>query len=230
MGATPTLAQTDVQESKKYDLIITPRFNSAGHFPFTGALLNKNLNFDFNIYYERNKYGFFIFQSFDLEDRHSYVNYLQPGVFRKFNVSPTVQFGLYFGYIFSQTTGFRDGDSDYYTALTTSWDITEKIRLENTALFFDLTIQSKMANRLLLKYTLKNFRFDAYMWNRIILEDGNHSVSGSLAVNFPLIHLSDRVGIQTTASYQGYITENKPVWARRSGLLFSVAFPITLNP
>lgn len=162
-------AFSNAQERKKRTdslsssvLIITPRFNSAGHFPFTGSLLNNNLNFDLNIFYEHKRNGFFLFKSFDLVDAHSGVNYFQPGIFRKFEFGKMLQMRAFFGYLFSQTQEFRDKDSDYYTAATIYWTIHDNLKIENTALFFDLTQSEKLANRLLISYFWKGFKMDLY--------------------------------------------------------------------
>jgi hypothetical protein len=208
--------------------IITPRFNSAGHFPFTGALINKNVIFDLNVFFEYKNYGFFIFKSWDLEDRHSIANYLQPGVFRRFALSDKFFVRIFFGYVFSQTSGFRDAESDYYTAAVGYWTINDYLKLENTALFFDLRQSAKLANRLLLTWQIKSFKIDFYLWQRYVFEDGTHPTSGSVAVNFPRINLSGSLAIQTTFSYQGYLTGSKPGFARRDGFLFLIAFPINV--
>lgn len=207
---------------------VTPRFNSSGHFPYSGALINRNVNFDVNVYYENRGYGFFVFKSWDLEDRHSIVNYLQPGIFKKVKFSPSFQLGLFFGYLFSQTIGFRDGDSDYYTAAVAYWTLAENLKLENTALFFDLTQSSKLSNRFLLSWTIKSFRIDIYAWHRWVFDEGSHATSASLAVNFPRMKLSEVFSVQATASYQGYLTAAKPDYAMRDGFLLSIAFPVDI--
>lgn len=208
---------------------VTPRFNSSGHFPYSGALINRNINFDVNLYYENRGYGFFVFKSWDLEDRHSIVNYLQPGIFKKIKFSPSFQLGVFFGYLFSQTTGFRDEDSDYYTAAVAYWMLTENLKLENTALFFDLTQSSKLANRFLLSWTIKSFRIDIYAWHRWVFEGAAHATSASLAVNLPRIRISEALSVQTTASYQGYLSEAKPDYAMRDGFLLTIGFPIEMR-
>jgi len=121
--------------------------------------------------------AFFLFKSFDLADAHSGVNYFQPGIFRKFELSSKVQMRAFFGYLFSQTSGFRDKDSDFYTAATTYWAIHPSLKVENTALFFDLAQSSKLANRLLLSYLWKGFKFDLFVWHRWELESQFHATS-----------------------------------------------------
>ncbi len=210
--------------------VITPRINSAGHFPFSGALINHNINFDINIYYQRGMTGFFLFKSVDLRDPHSIVNYFQPGVFQKFDLSKKVNTGLFAGYIFSQTTGFSDHDSDFFVADVTTWTPNEKVRVENTALFFNLTkpeLSTTLANRLLVNYFLREWKFDVYIWERIEFGNNFFATSASFAVNFPKIRLTDAIYILNTLSYQGYITDAKPDWAMRDGFLYSLSFPIS---
>jgi hypothetical protein len=211
----------------KRTFVITPRFNSAGFFPFSGALINDHINFDLNIFYENKGYGFFLFKSVDLADAHSIVNYLQPGVFKKINISSTLYLRAFVGYVFSQTTEFRDKDSDYFASLAGYWAISEKLKVENTALFFDLGQSAKLANRLLVTYQLEKFRFDFYVWQRIVFDNNQYATSASLAINLPKIKLTEGWHIQNTISYQGYLTEMKPDWAMRQGFLLSVAFPIS---
>jgi hypothetical protein len=224
------LAQTSKSRdsTSRRTLIITPRINSAGHFPFSGALLNKNINFDLNIFYEHKHYGFFIFQSVDLEDKKSFVNYLQPGVFRKFKLSESVQVRLFAGYVFSQTDGFRDNDSDYFTAPVIYWTIHPNLKFESTSLFFDFNHSTKLANRFLMTYTIRNFRFDFFVWHRAVFEKNTHALSTSLALYPPKTKIAGNLYIQTSISYIGYLTDTKPDFARRDGFLFSVAFPLTL--
>jgi hypothetical protein len=210
-------------------LLITPRFNSSGYFPFTGAMLNHNLNFDINIFYEHKGNGFFVFKSADLQDKHSYINYLQPGVFRKFQFAPKFQLGIFFGYLFSQTTGFHDKDSDIYSAAVAYWTISDRLKLENTMLFFDLTQSGKMANRLLISYGLSNFKFDFYLWHRWVFDESSHATSISLALTAPPVKVTKSLEIKSTISYMGYISEEKPDYALPGGFLVSVAFPLTLT-
>jgi predicted glycosyltransferase involved in capsule biosynthesis len=212
----------------KRTFIITPRINSAGHFPFSGALLNKNANFDLNIFYENKGYGFFIFQSFDLEDKRSFVNYLQPGIFKKFILAKDVQLRLFAGYVFSQTNGFRDEDSDYFTAAVVYWTIQPNLKFESTSLFFDFNHSTKLANRFLMSYSLKGFRFDGYVWYRAVFEQNTHALSASLALHPPKAKIVGNLYIQTSISYIGYLTDTKPSFALRDGFLFSVAFPLSL--
>jgi hypothetical protein len=195
-------------DSLERDLVITPRVNSAGHFPFTGALLNRHVNFDVNIFYERRKVGFFLFQSVDPINRRSYVNYFQPGVFKRFDFTPNFRIRVFYGYIFSQTIGFRDKDSDHYAATTGYWNF-GKWGIENTALFFDLTLSAKLANRLFINYTWEKFRFDAYVWHRWAFANGFHSTSAAVAINFPKINLGKKTAITTGVNFQGAFVKTK---------------------
>src|SRR5271155_3728716 len=83
-------AQLKTDPVKPYTLIISPRINSAGYFPFTGAVLNHNVNFDFTVVFEKADRGFVLFQSFDLQNKNSPINYFQPCVFEKFPVGSSL--------------------------------------------------------------------------------------------------------------------------------------------
>jgi hypothetical protein len=211
-------------------LQILPRFHTAGYFPFTGALLNRNPVADVNIFYERKALGFFLFQSLDLKDRHSYANYFQPGVFATLKLHRAFKVRGFFGYIFSQTRGFRDADSDYYAATTLYWDPTEHISIQNTVLFYDYNIQRKLANRLLVSWQYPKFKVDLFVWNRLEFAEKRQAISASLAVTFPVIKLSDKTSIHITSAYMRYLTSYKPGFALDDGLIFTVAVPVNIRP
>jgi hypothetical protein len=210
-------------------ILLNPRIHSSGYFPFTGAILNRNPVFDVNLFYEKKAFGFFVFQSFDLADRHSYVNYLQPGVFATLRFHSQVRVRAFFGYIFSQAQSFRDPDSDYYAALQLNWQLLPNFRLENTLLYYDYTTNKKVANRLLLEWAPWRIRISGFLWHRNVIEEGTSSVSGAVAVTFPIIRLSSRANVEVTATYMGYLTESKPDYALNDGAFVTVAVPMKLG-
>ena len=228
--AGPALAQRHKRDTvPEVTFVITPRLNSTGHFPFTGSYINKNVNADINIFYERNTVGFFLFKSQDLEERHSIVNYLQPGIFKKVEITPSFKLRFYVGYLFAQTAGFHDDDSDYYAAVMAYWSPGSNVQLEYTALYFDLSKDEKLANRIVFSYLEHGFKFDALVWHRLVFGDGSSSISAALSVNFPQIRFSDKVSVQSTVSYLTYLTDAKPAYAMRRGVLFSISFPIAVK-
>ncbi len=210
---------------KKATLVVTPRINSTGHFPFTGALINHHINADINIFYERQALGFFLFKSQDLREP-SIVNYLQPGLFATARLNPTLRARVFIGYLLSQAEGFHDDDSDYYTALALYWELMPAIRVENTALLYDMEQQMKLANRTVITWQARKFKVDFYVWHRIVLEGNNHATSAMLAFTFPQFKISESTSLIFTSSYQRYLSSNRPGFALKDGFLFSVALPI----
>lgn len=209
-------------------LQVLPRLHSAGYFPFTGALLNHSPVFDVNVFYEKKSLGFFLFQSIDLKDRHSYANYLQPGLFATWRMHPKFKVRGFFGYIFSQAQGFRDGDSDYYAATTLYWDPAPHLSVQHTALFFDYNIKRKLANRLLISVYYPKFRVDLFVWHRSVLEDKLNAVSASLAATYS-IKLGKKISLQLTAAYMRYLTAYKPAFALDDGFIFTLGVPIDIK-
>lgn len=222
--------QTKDDSVNHYTLIFSPRLNSAGYFPFTGALLNHNTNFDFTVAFEKNNYGFFLFQSFDLEDKRSYINYFQPAVLKKITVGKSLKIGVYAGYLFSQTNSFCDkGESDYFGALSQHWDVNKTLRLENTMLFGDLTLQPKLVNRLMLIYKIRKIKLDFYLHERALFQVKDLSTSAAIAVELPELKIADKLSAQVTITYQRYLTKHRPEYALKDGFLFSLAFPINIS-
>src|SRR6478736_9479617 len=91
------------KDSTRYSsLFVNPRLNSAGYFPFTGALLNHNTNFDVNIVYQNKWFGYLLFKSVDLEEKESPINYLQTALFKNISINKKVSLRAFFGYLFAQ--------------------------------------------------------------------------------------------------------------------------------
>lgn len=208
--------------------MINPRLHSGGYFPFSGALLNHNPVADVNFFYSGKRFGAFLFQSVDLADRSSYVNYMQPGIFVNFEPGTHVRLRGFFGYIFSQTQGFCDPESDYYVAGQLNWQLPNGLRIENTLLFYDYTYNKKLANRFLLEWADEKVRVSVYLWHRIVIDEQFNTASASVALTFPIIKLSKKANLEFTSAYLGYLTENKPDFALRDGFLFTLAVPLSI--
>lgn len=219
--------EQSTDSTKKSTIVITPRLNSTGHFPFTGSLLNRHFNADINIFYERKALGFFLFKSQDLQEK-SYVNYLQPGLFVTTNLIQSLRARVFVGYLFSQAESFRDSDSDYYTALSFYWNVAPRIRVENTSLFYDLEQQVKLANRLVASWESKYIKMDLYLWHRVVIEENNHATSAMLSLTLREIKINNSTSLLFSSSYQRYLTANRPGFALKDGFLFSLSMPIAL--
>ena len=214
------------RDSTRSNWAIIPRMHSAGYFPFTGALLNHNPVADVNVFFERKSWGFFVFQSVDLKDGQSYANYLQPGLFATKMLRPNMRLRAFVGYVFGQTTGFCDDDSDYYVAGQLNWTMPGNFRVENTLLFYDLTIGKKLANRFLVEWSPGKFRAGLYVWQRTELEKQFNSTSAALTVTFPIIKVTQKFSIEFSSSYMGYLSESKPSYALQRGAFFTLAVPL----
>lgn len=217
------------EPAERGTLTIQPRIHTSGSLPFTGALLNFNPVADVNVWYEDDRFGFFLFQSVDLADRRSYANYFQPGVFASFRVKPTLSIRGMFGYLFSQTQGFRDPDSDYYALAMVNWGPSKHLRLENTLQFYDYSHDKKLSYRLLLERSSRKFRTGLYLWQRVVLTERFSSTSAAVFFTFPIIQLGGNTNLELTSSYMGYLSAAKPDFALQNGLLFTVAVPIRLK-
>lgn len=224
-----TMAGVPEDSTARGELDINPRLNSAGYFPYTGAVLNHHINADVNFFYQKRHFGGFVFKSQDLVDPRTYINYLQPGIFVNVHAGHLLRGRVVAGYIFNQTTHFRDYDSDVYAAGVLYWQISEHLRIENTALFFDCTIENKLANRLLMSWKQRRARVDAYLWHRQVFRTGEHSDSFSAAVTFPIIAMSKTTNLELTTSWITYLTNDRPGYALKQGFVFTLAVPMQFD-
>jgi hypothetical protein len=225
-------AQNKMTETPPKDFILTSKIHSTGHFPYSGSLLNSHLNMDFNLYYNKNNNGFFVFKAVDLEDFASDVNYTQVGGFRQFHVSKKITLTPYVGYIFLQTKGFLDKGSDVFVAFSPTYQ-TDKWKIENTTLIqnvLDPNYASTMTNRLEIKYFMKPFNLSWFIWhNTAFIESPKQTLSTALIFQFPKVELGRNMPMQTSLMLQTYVSKYKPDYALAKGVVFSIAFPIDLG-
>lgn len=207
-------------------LNINPRIHSSGFFPFSGAILPASPVADLNIFMEKRRWGFFLFQSLDLKESHAVVNYLQPGLFAVFRPTPKLKIRTHFGYIFNQTQGFKDNDSDYFSGLQINWSLRPDLRIENSTLYYDWNVRSKMAHRLLVEYSKPRWRASGYVWYRKVFADSDGALSAAMAITWPIVRINTKSNLEFTTTYMGYVSDYLPSFARRSGVFFSVAVPI----
>ncbi|MFN8355807.1 MAG: hypothetical protein U0Y10_15225 [Spirosomataceae bacterium] len=220
------------QNNPDKEILLTSRLHSAGHFPYTGSLLNNHLNADLNLYVRYKKAGFFVFQSLDLESKNSDITYHQTGLFYKIRFSPTLSLTPYLGYLLIQTQRFYDTGSDVFAALVPSFQ-SGRLKIENTSLFtnvLELGDSRSLANRLQIQYALNNMSLSLFLFHNIKLSGQNPSLSGALSIQFPKVELFKQVPIQSSLLLQTYLSDYKPSYALRRGIVFSFTFPIIIKP
>jgi len=228
---SPAQNKSKAGKNLSKDFTLTSRINSTGHFPYTGSFLNHHLNADFNLYYQKKNAGFFIFKSLDLEDLSSDVNYLQPGIFYKYHAGKKITLAPYVGYVFEQTRGFADKSSDVFVALVTTFK-NRNIKIENTSLFLnflELGATRNLTNRLEINIAFQRMGLSWFTWHKASLFGIREYVSTAFALKFPKISFSKNMALESSIMFQSYVTNNKPSYAFRRGVLFTLAFPLDLN-
>jgi hypothetical protein len=60
------------------------------------------------------------------------------------------------------------------------------------------------------------------------LDEGIHATSASFGFTFPIVEVSPKALLQMTSSYQRYLTKDRPSYALREGVLFTLALPISV--
>lgn len=206
---------------------VNTRLHSTGYYPYTGSLINRHPTADINLFYERKTLGFFLFYSRDLIEKHSIVNYLQPGIFATLKVNPSLRTRIYFGYLLSQANGFRDTDSDFYTSMAQYWNLGKGFRVENTALLYDWNLNLKVADRLLFVYQTKPVKIEFFIWYRKVLESSEHATSAMVAFTSPRLALSKSFTLLFTGAYQQYLSQYRPSYALKNGFVFTIAAPFS---
>jgi len=214
---------TNLFLSSRLDLILQDIFHSPDH------CLTRMWIFDLTFFMNTKRMAFFLFKSFDLVDAHSEVIIFNPASFAKLNWAQKVQMRTFLAISFRKPAASAIKIPISILLQPPTGQFIRLLKVENTALFFDLAQSSKLANRLLLSYMWKGFKFDLFCMASLGAGSQFHATSASLSINMPKIKISNQSLHSKYNLYQGYLSEAKPDWAMQKGLLVSIAFPISVG-
>src|SRR5882672_12379892 len=80
-------AESDSLKQKVSSLLFTPRFNTLNMAPVSGNIVNRHVNLDLTLVYNRNRFTWTTVAGVDLEDGRSEMNYFLSNVRYKINLS-----------------------------------------------------------------------------------------------------------------------------------------------
>ena len=215
-----------------YSLLLTPKFHSTGHSPYSGVYLNNHFNAEIGLNYKYNGFEAFVSRNIDFVDSHSSINFMTVGVSKSFRLTKSIKVTPYAGYFFRQSYSFSDDNSDMWAAVVVKFTITKWFAIENTALFGNLvrhTAHASIANRLHLSLLVGKFKVDTYTWYTHSLSNP-HFVSTSLAVTTPDWEITKSISARIQVAMLQYVTNERPEGAMNRGGLISLILPIDLSP
>jgi hypothetical protein len=214
-----------------YSLVITPRLNSAGYFPYSGTCFNYHPNVELNVTAKYKEVGAFVSKYFDFVDLRSPFNYTTVGIFGSVRINSWLKVTPYAGYFFAQKYSFMDEGSDLWAGLMIKLAITEYFWVENTSLISNLIHHpagAGLVNRLNAVLMIGKFRLDGYTFYTHSMNTSLHGVSASFAVTSPEWTLSQKVSLKAQASFLQQITDERPAGAFQRGFIMSLIVPIDI--
>jgi hypothetical protein len=225
--------QTESKANKKpYSLVLTPKFHSTGHSPYSGVYLNHHFNADIGLNYKCNQYEAFISKNMDFVDSHSTINFMTVGFSRYFQLTKSIKLTSYAGYFFMQSYSFMDKNSDMWAAIAVKFTINKWFAIENTSLVGNLVrhyAHASIANRLHLELSVGKFKFNTYTWYTHSINNP-HFVSTSVAITTPDWMITKSISARVQVAMLQYVTNERPEGAMNRGGLISLIFPIELSP
>ena len=229
-----SLAQHTVSKAddQSYSLVLTPKLHSAGHFPYSGSYINRNLNAELGLSYEGSMIGGFISKNIDLVDAHSSLNYATVGLFKSINLNRSIVLTPYLGYFFGQANSLMDTGSDSWAAVVVKFTVNKWFLIENTSLVSNLlqhAAGTSLANRLNVRVTIKGFRFDSFTWYSHVFKQEPHFVSGGFSITTPDWKINDNISVKTQVAMLQQLSLEKPASAKKRGLVVSLIVPIELK-
>lgn len=232
LGCPEAIAQETHNEERSYSYSFTTRVHSISHFPMGGVYVNNNPSMDFEASLDIGKTGIFMFKSIDLVDAQSPLHYATVGMSRTISIGSSLEFIPSTGYFLSQSSGFRGSDSDMWAAVSIKKKIGDNVYLLNTTMMGNLVVKEhtpSMTNRLKINVTLSGFELDALVWYSQTLNQPIGYTSGSFGISTPKIPVNKVVSLKMHCAYQQFISQERPGFAMRRGVLFSLIMPLEFS-
>ena len=214
-----------------YSLLLTGKFHSAGHSPFSGTYFNQNPNAEIGLSFKNAAMGAFINKNVDIADIHSSINYTSIGIFKSFPLGESVKLTPYLGYFFKQAHSLMDDNSDAWTCVVARFTINRWLVLENTTLVGNLIrhySNASLANRINVQTLIGKFKLDTYVWYTHSLKSERHFVSGSLAITSPDWVITQSISARVQVAVMQQISNERPDGCMYRGALISLIVPVNL--
>jgi hypothetical protein len=229
------IAQQPVSKADKeqpYSLILTAKFHSTGHSPFSGSYFNHHPNGEIGLSVKTKPISAFLNKNVDFADVHSSTNYTTIGILRSFQLNESVTLTPYIGYFFRQSHSFMDDNSDAWTCLVARFTINRWLAIENSTLVGNLIrhySKASLANRVNATISIWKFKLDAYTWYTHAFNSASHFVSASLAITSPDWTITETISARLQVAVLQQISNEKPEGCMYRGGLISLIVPIDLS-
>jgi len=229
------IAQQPVSKADKeqpYSLLLTAKFHSTGHSPFSGSYFNHHSNGEIGLSFKTKQISAFLNKNVDFADVHSSINYTTLGIFKSFQLNESVTLTPYIGYFFRQSHSFMDDNSDAWTCLVARVKVNRWLAFENSTLVGNLIrhhSKASLANRINATISIWKFKVDAYTWYSHALKSASHFVSASLAITSPDWVITQTISARLQVAVLQQISNERPEGCMYRGGLISLIVPIDLS-
>ena len=218
-------------QEQPYSLLLTAKFHSTGHSPFSGSYFNHHYNGEIGLSFKARPISAFINKNVDFADVHSSINYTTIGIYKPFQINESVTLTPYIGYFFKQAHSFMDDNSDAWTCVIVRVAVNRWLAIENSTLIGNLVrhcSKASLANRVNAAILIGKFKLDAYAWYTHSFNSPSHYVSASLAVTSPDWVISQTISARVQVAVLQQIANEKPDGSMYRGGLVSLIVPIDL--
>lgn len=215
-----------------YSLLLTVKFHSTGHSPFSGTYINHHPNGELGLLFKYKQVGAFFTKNADFADARSGINYTTVGIFKSFELGESVRLTPYVGYVLKQSHSFMDHNSDAWTCVVLKVVVTRWLSLENTTLFGNLIrhqSNASLANRVNAVMSVGKFKVDAYAWYTYSLQSKYPFMSASTAITSPDWIITKSISARVQVAVMQQISSRRPDGCMHRGGLVSLIIPIDLS-
>lgn len=200
---------------------LTGQVYSASLYFFTGSVDQSDPSFDALFIYDRKTWGGFIYESVDLINRNTGINYGMIGLHKYFKVGEKLLITPNLGVNLNQNYSVADKGSDFIFDLAVTYKFNKHFTISNDAFFQNLIITKdyNWTNRVKLTFRETDFYITALMWDRNRVFHNPGYLSAGLDFRYNVIKLSPKANLIAGASNIHVLQSDTP---RRNGFMFSL--------
>lgn len=184
--------------AKSSNLRLITRVHSLGLFYYGGRIVSNNPVVDFNVNYDRKKWGFQIFKALDLNDSGTPINFTLAVLNKNFHFGKRLTITPSAGFILEQSRTIADHGSDAALIVVTAFKLSRVVTLEHSTLFGNLLLEPELrdwVNRLRLLYSKNHLDFILMCWHNNKVFDSAEYVTVGFSAFYSRIKLGQTVSM-----------------------------------
>jgi len=201
-----------------------------GYFGYSGRVVSDNQSFDGNLFYDRPKWGAFMYKAIDLYDHTTPNNFAMAMIYGKIKIGNRVSITPNAGFVIEQLESIADSDSGFGAIITSQVKASSHLSLEHTAIFSNLALShagKDWINRFRIIFDSGHYNITWAGWHNNNFWDNSYYCSTGITASYNKIPVSSKLKLNTSITgFKMIETSDEEANPKKDGLLLTIALLI----